>query len=177
MKLPKEVSQKITERIANSSFKIFKERRFRMWVDFNNLEQTEQDRIFNELVVTGLSLAVLMFKTAAELTTGEKSNYLNELQIELTSRYGNWLKELGTESKCADMWKELINMRCKEYEKDFQRYKKELPDPQKSNPWIPVVAFGGYHHIRRGKTEERDPLFLFLVQWVKNLAIDISKSV
>ena len=146
-------------------------------VDFDKLDQIEKDRIFNEIVVTGLSLAVLMFKTLAKITKDERSDYYNELQMEMTSQYSSWLKELGTEKRFADMWKQLIIMRCEEYQKDFQRYKKELSDQKKNNPWIPVVAMGGYAHIRRGKINPKDPLFLFIVQWVKELAVIISKSV
>lgn len=176
MKTPQDVARQITEKIAHSSFKIFKDRKFRQLVDFDNLEQTEQDRIFNELVVTGLSLAILMFRTLAELTKDEASNYYSELQVETKSRYGNWLRELGVENEFTNLWKELIEMRCKEYQKNFQDYQKQLPRPQESNPWIPVVAIGGYTHIRRGKTKQEDPLFLPIVRWVKELAITISKT-
>lgn len=176
MKLPELTAQQITEKITNSSFEIFKDKKFREWVDFDELEQIEQDRIFNELVVSGLSLAILMFRTVRDLTSDEKRAYFHDLQMEMMSYYGNWLMELGAEKEFCNMWKELIQMRCKEYEEDFEEYKKELPDPRKGNPWISVVAFGGYRHIRRGKTDEKDPLFLFITRWVKELAILISKS-
>lgn len=176
MKSPEYIAQKITEKIADSAFKVIQKKKFRKMAGFSGLSQTEQDRIFNELLVNGLSLAILIFRTVKERSSGEKRSYFNELQMEMASAYPNWLKELGTDVKFVEKWKGLIKMRCDEYEKDFKEYKKELPDPQKANPWVHIVSIGCHHHIRRGKTDEKDPMFKFVIEWISGLSEMISKN-
>lgn len=177
MNNPEEIAKKLTEKIANSAFKLFQEKELRKMINFEELEQIEQDRIFNEIVVSGLVLAVLMYRTIADMSENEKRSYFFELQMEMTSTYSAWLGEMGTPREFTEMWKELIKMRCKEYEKDFKKHKKDLPDPESGNPWVPVLAYGSYVHIRRGKTDEKDPLFLYLNNWINNTATEISKAV
>ncbi len=45
--------------IAEASFSFWNTKSFRALVNFEKIDQTEQDRIFNELEVTGLGLAAL----------------------------------------------------------------------------------------------------------------------
>lgn len=177
MKSPENIAQKLTEKITNESFAVLKDKKFKQMVTLDLLDQAEQDRIFNELLANGLAVAVLMFRTVRDLSKNGKRSYFNELQMEMTSCYGNWLMELGTEKEFTGMWKELIQMRCEEYEKDFKKYKKDLPDIKEGNPWIPIVSFGCYHHIRKGKTDEADELFIYLTKWINSLAIMLSRAV
>lgn len=178
-KNPDELAKILTEKIANSAFAFFRQNNFREAVNFNGLVQEEQDRIFNELVATGVSLAILMFTTMSDLAQKKKKDHVvefyQELIIELYSRYGNWLRELGTEEKFALMWKDLIEMRVEEYRKDHLEHKKELPDELKANPWISVCSIGYLYHIRRGKPEKKDDLFILILRWIKSIAIEISR--
>lgn len=176
MKNPEMIARKITEQVAESAFGLFKNKKFRNLLDFDSLSQVEQDRIFNEIVLTGLSLAVLMFRSLGEIAQNNAKDFFNELQMETTSYYRSWLKKLGVAEKDARIWKELIGMRCEEYQKDFDQNRADLPDPKKSNPWIAVLAIGGYHHIRRGKVSPDDPLYSMFLNWVKQQAIMISKT-
>lgn len=176
---PEELARILTEKIAKSAFDFFRQNNFREEIDLDKLAQVEQDRIFNELVATGISLAILIFSTMSDLAQKKKKNriveFYQELIIELYSRYGNWLRELGTEEKFASMWKGLIEMRIKEYQKDFREHKKEIPSELKANPWISVVSIGCLYHIRRGEPKDKDSLFLLIIHWAKSLAIEISK--
>ena len=117
-KEPEEIAKRITEKIAQSSFSFFKNTRFRDLLDFQNLSQIEQDRIFNELVVTGQSAAILMFETLEQRAkTKTAAQFYRDLQIEIESRYSNWLKELGVEPEHFMLWKKLVKMRTQEYRK------------------------------------------------------------
>lgn len=173
MYTPEALSFEITKKIADFSFKFFRNKKFRHMIEFGSLEEIEQDRIFNEILVSGLCLSILMFRMGRDMTEGKKRGELNELQMEMQSTYSSWLKELGTEKELADEWKKLIKMRCEEYENDYKKLKRKLVDPKKGNPWIYLVSFGGYHHIRRGKVSEDDPLFVFFMKWVGDLSVTI----
>jgi len=177
---PEELARILTEKIAKSAFAFFRQNNFREEIKFNQIAQVEQDRIFNELVATGICLAILMFETMSNLTQKKKKDYAvefyQELIIELYSRYGNWLRELGTEEKFASLWKDLIEMRVKEYQKDFREHRKEFPSELKANPWISICSIGCLYHIRRGKPKDKDDLFILILRWVKSVAIEISKQ-
>lgn len=168
------IAAKVVQKIARSSFQIFKDEDIRKMLNFSKIDQTEQDRIFNEFVVTGLSLAILMAETISELNE-EKNNSFLKLKSNLSNYYPNWLKELGVEEQYCDIWRKLIGMRRNEYRKDFEKCQNHLPDPKKANPWVSVVAIGGFHHLRRGKTSPEDPLFKHLLAWLKFLAEDTEK--
>jgi len=72
-------SKKIIEYIARSGFKVWQDKNFRRMVDFKNLSQTEQDRIFNEIEVTGLGLLALYLDDAI----GKEE--FAEIQLELAN--------------------------------------------------------------------------------------------
>jgi hypothetical protein len=170
-----EAAKKIIEKVAHSSFKFFKDEEVREILNFSEIDQLEQNRIFNELVVTGLSLSILMTETISDLSRGEKSVVFGKLHDELLVRYPNWLRELGIEKCYLDQWVKLIEMRCDEYRKDFEEQRRHFPDPEKTNPWTSVVVIGGLHHLRRGKVLPEDLLFKHLLAWLGPLTIEIEK--
>src|SRR4030042_6771857 len=51
----------LSQAAANAAFQLFKDKRFKKLAGFNRLSQTEQDRIFNDLVVANLVLIMLVF--------------------------------------------------------------------------------------------------------------------
>jgi len=178
MKNPEKLARNITEMVANDSFKFFQTKDFVEMSNLKSFEQTEQDRIFNEIVVSGLALAILMFETLGKITEDERlKQYYMESKTETESRYGNWLKELGSEPEFADSWKPLIRMRTDQYQKDYKKYKKEFDDRAKKNPWIFIVAIGGYDHITRGKGKPKDPLFLHFLHWTHQTAEKITNFI
>ena len=170
------IARKITEMIADESYHLFRDKKFRRLNNFEKIDQVEQDRIFNEIVVSGLALAVLMFEALAELNSENRKDleqlFLN-LKVETTSYYGNWLKEMGTEVEFADLWKGLIEMRCDEYHKDRDEYLKDIKI--KANPWKHIVSIGGFRHITRGKGKAEDELFKIFIHWIDNISKQITK--
>lgn len=176
-KRPDEIAKRLTEKIAGESFKLFREPQFHELVNYEKLQKEEQDRIFNEIVLTGLALAILMFGYLEEYTKNERAKqFYAELQMEMESYYSNWLKELGTPTEFTELWKKLIKMRTDEYRRDYKEHQKELEKDWKKNPWVFVATIGGYHHIRRGKGKPEDPLFKFFLKWVIKIANDISAT-
>lgn len=173
---PEHVAKKITERIASSSFKLFNDKKFRDLVNFDQLTKTEQDRIFNEIVVNAITLDILDLGSLSEQTkTRFAENFYNETKIELYSYYGNWLRELGTPEEFAGLWKPLIDLRVKEYQKDLKTYRKQIKKTSWLTAWIHIVSLGCLKHIRRGKTKPGDPLFLMLLKWLVTSTEDMTK--
>ena len=171
VKTPEWAAEDVTDLIAKASFFLFRDKKFRLSVDnFDNLEQVEQDRIFNEIVVSGLVLAILTYETIADLAQNdEKKSYFIELKTEMESRYGNNLRELGVEEEFAGLWKGLIQMRADEYRKDYREHKAEIGDRPGVNPYMFVVAIGGTDHISRGKAKAEGELFKIFRGWIFNL--------
>ena len=95
---PKSIASKITWRVGKSSFKIFRDRKVRELLKFEELEQTEQDRIFNEFVLSGLSLIYLMLETAVHAYDDERIRDLHQFakdsKAELFGSYQNTLKDV-----------------------------------------------------------------------------------
>lgn len=179
MREPFEIVKNITETIANDSFRLFRDNKFRKLVDFEAKEQTEQDRIFNEIVVSGISLAVLMFDTLAKINerNNEKAEqFFLHAKMEMRNYYCNWLKSMGVDNNLTDIWKKLIDLRVAEYQKDKERYLKK-EDLTKGNIWQHIVAIGGYDHITRGKGEPEDELFKIFIHFIDKMAQEISKQV
>lgn len=166
MNSPDIIARKITEKIASSSFKLLRNKKFRKLVELESFEQFEQDRIFNEIVISGISLGVLFFQTLSERAVYKDDSYLLEVKTELLSSYGNLLKKIGSSKDDADLFKVVIQMRVEEYQKVFKKNKKHLPH-QKEVAWPFVVAIGGYDHIMRGKGKPDDPLFKMFLEWTK----------
>jgi len=171
-------AQDVTDLIAKASFFLYRDKGFRRAVDdFDSMEQEEQDRIFNEIVVSGIALAILMYQMFADTAQNdEKKLYFLELRTEMESRYGNNLRELGVEEEFAGLWKGLIRMRVDEYQDDFKKHKKELGSPGQLNPWPIVVGIGGTDHISRGCAKPESELFRIFRHWTFNLSEKILKE-
>lgn len=177
---PDRLARKITDLISRDAFKLFRNKKFRYLNNFQNIEQIEQDRIFNELAVTGICLAVLMFETVSKIKKNnqqkEEAQFFQLLANEVKFCYGSILKEIGVEEEFVLDWRKLTDLRLDEYRKDYQRNKKHF-DPKASNPWASVCSIGGFQHVTRGKGQPNDFLFKIIINWIGHLSMKIIKLV
>jgi len=151
--------------IGNESFKLWQSKGFRTLVNFEKLDQTEQDRIFNELEVTVLGLIFLYSQEV--LSTKIRDNVVGEfLRV---------LSELGVEKKFIEIWRQLIALRFKEYKEDYKtalvtsKSWEEFKDDERMHvAWarVETLTIDGLRHIRRGRVEERDLLWKHLRKWL-----------
>lgn len=187
-KISEELSKKLVKHIAESGFKFWRGKEFRKMIDFENLSQTEQDRIFNEVEVTGLGLLMLHLDdiiNKVEFT--ERQLEFANLQKAATSSFLKWLKELDIESKFVKIWKKLIDLRLDEYRKDYltaqqeSSYWKEFRGENRAlrDIWVRIetLAIDSLHHIRRGKTTSKDPLWKHLRRWLLRLDVEIARMI
>ncbi|MBI2359476.1 MAG: hypothetical protein HYV04_11355, partial [Deltaproteobacteria bacterium] len=155
------------------AFHLFRDKQFRRLAGIDQLSQTEQDRIFNELVVASLVLIMLLLEAPDLRVAREFQSYLAGLNKRIPKAYVDHLEALGIESSHLRDWEKLIAMRYDEYARDrhdvraaamqieSSEKRLDLDDLAKIQMLVPVqaVAIGCHHHICRGDTEGRDDLF------------------
>jgi len=166
-------AEALAQAAAGSAFHLFRDKQFRQLARFDQLSQTEQDRIFNELVVSCLVLIMLITEAPDLRVAAEFRRYLSELSKKIPEAHLDRLQSLGVEGKHLRDWKKLINLRYDEYAKDRHDVRAaamQLESSEKALDFdalskiqmlVPVqtVAIGCHHHICRGKTDGRDELF------------------
>ena len=151
------VAKSLVMDISQSGFEFWQDSEFRKLVSFDSLSQTEQDRIFNEVLVTGLGLLVLYLDSAvAEIALTKHQVYFDKLQ-------------------------KLIDMRLEENREDYQlalgessNWKEFNGDLKMRKTWaqIETVTIDGLSHIRRGKVKKDDPLWKMLRFWLLGLSLE-----
>lgn len=166
---PKKVADKMVKKIMISSAKFFNDPDIRKLINYLEIDQEERDRILNEIVLSGLGLAILSVETMSKTGSGERQSHAKLIAEETTDYYPNYLAGWGVKEEHVGMWRKLIGMRCKEYRKDFNKYKQELPSVRKSNPWAPIVATGGAFHILRGDLGAKNDFLKHFSPWIKAL--------
>lgn len=167
-------SQNLAEFIASSAFEFWQRKDFRLFIDFNNISQTEQDRIFNELEISLLGLFILHIEQALKVVKNEQKIVLNVLLKDLDSGFLQVLSNAGVEAKFIDQWRILIDMRLKEYREDLKTAIKmslswkEFKNDEDIRPaWtrIETITIDCLTHVRRGDVKEGDPLWKLLRKW------------
>jgi hypothetical protein len=168
----------LSQACAHSAFELFQNPTFRREAWFDKINQVEQDRIFNELVVSHLVLIMLILEAPDLRVPDEFRGYLKNLKQQIPKAYVDHLKSLGVETGYLMDWEKLIDLRYEEYARDRHEVRAaamqlesaekplDLEDLSKIQLLVPVqaVAIGCHHHICRGDTEGRDDLFKILLQ-------------
>jgi hypothetical protein len=157
---------------AVAAFNFFRDEKFHELAGFAALSEEEQNRIFNELTVTNLVLALLLLEQIArEDDSEDKKNYLRALRDALPDNFIGYLKEKGIPNELAEIWKKLIDLRRGEYAENMTAYRQEffshgdkiMAAVASDNKLLifQTVVFGLYDHIVRGQVKKDDPLYLY----------------
>lgn len=179
-KLFARASTNIAKIVASSSFEFWQRKDFRLYVDFENISQTEQDRIFNELEVSVLGLFILHFDNVIETAIAKEHKIVfSAFQKDLAPAFLQILYDTGIEKKFVDQWKTLIDMRLKEYRTDLKtalKESKKMKEFEKNEEdlrvvWsrIEAITIDCLTHIRRGNIDRDDPLWKLLRKWLITL--------
>lgn len=177
----------LVEGASQNAFKLFQDSKFRKLADFDVINQTEQDRIFNELVLAYLIILMFIFEAPDLRIDVPLKEYFLVVKDNIPKAYINKLKELGIEKKYLSDWERLIDMRYKEYSKDKLELRgvamdietkdstlttDKLNDIQLLLP-VQTVAIGCHHHICRSKTEGKDELFKLILHFLSKFYVEI----
>lgn len=163
---------------SQNAFQIYHHPVFRRLTSLESLEQIEQDRIFNELVVTNIVLLMLSLEASDLRIKEDLKDYFLMVKDSLPKAHCDELANLGVEKKYLEVWKKLINLRYEEYSEnkhtlreasmEFEAKEKELTakDIEGIQSILPMqtAAFGCFDHVCRGKTKGKEELLNFLVR-------------
>jgi len=178
-----DLGEKLVQVVCYSSFEIFKAQEFRELTGFEGLDQTEQDRLFNELEVTGICLLLFLLDDYIELVKNDdddpvKKQVFISVRDAVKPEFLKILKGLDIEQKHLDTWGKLIDLRFKEYKKDIPEIEKafrqmgenfKTPKIKLLERRTQIMAAGGHTHICRGRTDSRDKLYLQIRRWLAGL--------
>lgn len=178
----------LDEIILPSVFTTFKAERFRELANFKKLPVSEQDRIFNELEVAGICLAIFYLRLRKSLVNSEDYQFWQEVERHLPKQLQKILIGYGTDGANAKKMGQLIDERREEYEEIASQaweasdnlkseFRNLAPEMKTFAARAQATAVGTVDHIRRGKIKEGDPLIKYLVAWLMALYKDIEKFV
>jgi len=177
----------LVQAAAHHAFELFRNKEFRKLAGLETLDQVEQDRIFNELVVAYLVLIMLVLAAPDLRVPSEFRDYLATLKEAVPKAYIDNLRTLGVENEHLRVWEKLISLRYEEYAKDrhevrsaamhLESRKKnlDLDDLSIIQLLVPVqaAAIGCHRHVCRGNTDGRDELFKLTLKALSRFYADI----
>src|SRR5260221_4853491 len=172
------IGKNLAEVIAGQAFEFWQRKDFRLYVEFDKLSQTEQDRLFNELEVSVIGLFIIHLDSAIEKVDKSFRPVLQMLQREITLGFVDLLSSTGIDKKYVTQWSALIELRLKEYREDFkialkesEKLKEFKEDEELRSTWaiIETITIDGLTHIRRGDMKADDPLLKLLRKWLITL--------
>jgi hypothetical protein len=114
----------LSQAAATSAYELFRDKQFRRTAGLERLSQSEQDRIFNELVVAFLVLIILLLEAPDLRVPKEFRSYLAGVNKRISEAYVENLKTLGVETDHLREWEKLISMRYEEYARDKHEVRK-----------------------------------------------------
>ncbi len=161
----------------NKAFEIFKNKKFRSFLQFENKQIKEQDRIFNELTVTNIVFLMFLLEQIIHDTEEEdRQEYFRAIKENIPKYFAGFIGRLGIENGYINLWDYLINMRHEEYTASINDFRAEFLK-QKDRKIselaydnlimiFQAIAFGLYKHIMRGKIKRGDPFYDFLQSYL-----------
>ncbi len=172
---------------AHQAFQLFRHKEFRRLVSFDILSQVEQDRIFNELVVSYVVLIILVLEAPDLRVPPGFRDYLLALKERIPGAHVHYLGSMGVEAQHLRDWEKLLDLRYEEYAKDRHEVRAaamqlessektlDLDDLSKIQMLVPVqtVAIGCHSHVCRGGNQGREDLFILLLRSLSKFYVEI----
>lgn len=172
---------------AGAAFELFRDHKFRRLAKFDQLSQVEQDRIFNELMVSFLVLTMLLLEAPDLNVDRETRQFLKAVHQATAPAHIAHLRSLGLGEPHLKDWQTLLSLRFDEYARDrldvraaameLRSAEKKLDLDELSNIQllVPVqtVAIGCHHHVCRGETAGRDELFKVTLKSLSQFYVEL----
>lgn len=175
---PEKEAEFLTSMVSGSAYGIFLDRDFRRLVSFETQIQTEQDRIFNEVVVTALVLLISVIKDRLLNIAPSRRDFWETIYATIPDTFADWLAEIGVQESYVGIWRNLVNLRFEEYEEkqSWTRHAwiEEFLEDRKRNEEafhdtmvrVETLTVSSMLHITRGKAKQDDPLRRYLRTWL-----------
>jgi len=175
--MQKSLAHELDQKAIKWGFKTYWNKDFLKLADIDALNQTEQDRIFNELVLAPEILIMVAFQVWNKENIGDQ----------IAKEHTNFMKEIGVEKQYRKLWEKLINIRYQEYHQsknnarvamiEFDSQEKDVlaSDIEDINTTLPPFAISVlcHKHILRGKTRGKDLLFKLIFKNLGRFYTDI----
>lgn len=173
---------------VRKAFSFWESGKFRKLSNLAALEKVEQDRIFNELILSALVLTMMILEARDLRVDPDFKEHLKEAVKEAVGEaHLRELRELGLDRKNLRLWRKLVQMRYDEYTKSsFEIRTGALELESQERPLtsekvmevqallpIHAVAIGTFSHISRGKGKPEDPLFRAIVRFCEQVYLDL----
>lgn len=176
---PEEEGEFLVRLVSGSAFSIFSDEQFRRMINFEKRKKIEQDRIFNELVVTGLILLLMMINDFLPDIDSERKKFWQDIKERIPDLFVNWLREVGIGDKFTAIWKRLICLRWDEYKKEQIATRRMFLGSAFGNIQnesfkdaavrVETTTVGSLLHITRGKAKSGESLRKHLRTWLSAL--------
>ena len=165
---PDDRARFLVEDAVEHAFKFFQDKTFRKEIKFDEMEQIEQDRVFNELEVTFVGFLYLLIENTLDYLPAERKDYWHSVKSSVFPRFINWFKELGIEDEHIQTWEKLNDLRLDEYRLGLKETEKiwrseigkhnEDEKLQDETILLGAIVISAMLHIRRGQSSPTDPL-------------------
>lgn len=176
----------IVKETAELAGKIFNDNHFQRMAKVKEFDQDEQNRIFNEVQVSGLVYCMIFIEQKRQYLNENRSALWREVTEKIPKTFCGWLSELGVEKEYVNIWEKLIDLRLREYQEGMFEMKNVLENKLDDDPREDIkemfyslesVAIGGMLHIRREKVKMNDPLKRHMMTWLGVLQEDLAKKI
>lgn len=184
---PEEESEVLVNVISTSAFEVFRDRSFRKIVEFEKQNEEERNRIFNELVVTGLVYLVHFVKDRLPFIKEERAVFWKDVKNTIPDSFIQGLNKIGIDGKYVELWDKLFKLRIEEYrEKQSmarQAWSEEFSKEKKNEKLeddlvrLETLTISSMFHITRGKAKKDSPLRKHLRTWLSALNYKLEKRV
>lgn len=122
------------------AFKTYWDKKFLRLAKIDRLNQTEKDRVFNELILAGETLIMFTLEAKDLRQPEDFREYLLKVKDEIPNVHDDYMKELGVERKYRKLWKKLIIMRHEEYsESKITAQEAMIKYESKKKTWLPPI--------------------------------------
>jgi hypothetical protein len=172
---------------VGAAFELCRDKRFRRLAAIEQLNQAEQDRIVNELVVSFLVLIMLMLEAPDLRVAADFQRYLADLSKKIPGAHLDYLGSLGIETNALQDWEKLIAMRYEEYARDRHGVRAaamqiesaerglDLDGLSRIQMLVPLqaVALGCHVYICRGELDGRNDLFQLTLDSLSKFYVEI----
>lgn len=185
---PEDEATHLIDLVNSSAYQVFLDKRFRELVKFDEQAEEEQNRIFNELVVTGLVFSLFFIEDRESFAKAGRKEFWKNVSEKIPVSMADGLAKMDIPKGYVSIWKKLLKKRTKEYlekrkitesvwREEFSKIKKS--EKNKGDILrIETVAIGSLMHIARNEERENEKFLRnHLKAWLYGLGQNLEKKV
>ncbi len=185
---PEDEATHLIDLVNSSAYQVFTDKRFRELVKFDEQIEEDQDRMFNELVVTGLVFLLFFIKDRVSFVKASRKEFWKNAAEKIPVSMADGLAKMDIPKKYISIWKNLLKKRTKEYLEKRKItesvWREEFNKIEKSEKnkgdilRIETMAIGSLIHITKSEEQENEKFLRnHLKAWLYGLNQNLEKKV